>query len=77
MELPVERNSKCRACTQGQYPWYFYALFTHYVNLYHAFSPKLYIRVGLNDAIFSAPVQTGPGAHAAFCTMGTGCLFLG
>jgi len=21
---------------------------------------------------FSAPVQTGPGAHPAFCTMGTG-----
>jgi hypothetical protein len=25
---------------------------------------------------FSAPVQTGPGAHTAFCTMGTG-FFLG
>jgi len=25
---------------------------------------------------FSAPVQTGPGAHPAFCTMGTG-FFLG
>ena len=23
-------------------------------------------------AIFSAPVQTGPGAHPAFCTLGTG-----
>jgi len=23
---------------------------------------------------FSAPVQTGPGAHPAFCTMGTGSL---
>ena len=23
-------------------------------------------------AIFSAPVQTGPGAHPASCTMGTG-----
>ena len=23
-------------------------------------------------ARFSAPVQTGPGAHPAFCTMGTG-----
>ena len=24
------------------------------------------------EAIFSAPVQTGPGAHPASCTMGTG-----
>jgi hypothetical protein len=24
------------------------------------------------DARFSAPVQTGPGAHPASCTMGTG-----
>jgi hypothetical protein len=24
-------------------------------------------------AWFSAPVQTGPGAHSASCTMGTGC----
>ena len=23
------------------------------------------------EAIFSAPVQTGPGAHLAYCTMGT------
>jgi len=26
----------------------------------------------LVGARFSAPVQTGPGAHPAFCTMGTG-----
>ena len=25
-------------------------------------------------ARFSAPVQTGPGAHPAFCTLGTGCV---
>jgi len=25
-------------------------------------------------ARFSAPAQTGPGAHPAFCTMGTGSL---
>ena len=24
------------------------------------------------EARFSAPVQTGPGAHPAYCTMGTG-----
>ena len=28
-------------------------------------------------ARFSAPVQTGPGAHPAFCTMGTGSLSRG
>jgi len=28
------------------------------------------------EARFSAPVQTGPGAHPASCTMGTGS-FLG
>jgi hypothetical protein len=28
-------------------------------------------------ARFSAPVQTGPGAHPAFCTMDTGFLFRG
>jgi len=28
------------------------------------------------EASFSAPVQTGPGAHPASCTMGTGS-FLG
>jgi len=28
-------------------------------------------------AKFSAPVQTGPGAQPAFCTMGTGSLFPG
>jgi len=28
------------------------------------------------EARFSAPVQTGPGAHSASCTMGTGS-FLG
>ena len=27
----------------------------------------------LVEARFSAPVQTGPGAHPASCTMGTGC----
>ena len=26
---------------------------------------------------FSAPVQTDPGAHLVFCTMGTGSLFRG
>jgi hypothetical protein len=31
--------------------------------------PKIESRWG---ARFSAPVQTGPGAHPAFCTMGTG-----
>ena len=31
---------------------------------------------GLDGARFSAPVQTGPGAHPASCTMGTGS-FLG
>jgi hypothetical protein len=25
-------------------------------------------------ARFSAPFQTGPGAHPAFCTVGTGCV---
>jgi len=27
---------------------------------------------GVEGARFSAPVQTGPGAHPASCTMGTG-----
>jgi len=31
--------------------------------------PGIESRLG---AIFSAPVQTGPGAHPASCTMGTG-----
>ena len=28
-------------------------------------------------AVFSAPVQTGPGAHSASCTMNTGSISLG
>jgi hypothetical protein len=32
-------------------------------------SPGVRVPVGVR---FSAPVQTGPGAHAASCTMGTG-----
>jgi hypothetical protein len=27
----------------------------------------------LVGARFFAPIQTGPGAHPAYCTMGTGC----
>ena len=29
------------------------------------------------EAIYSAPVQTGPGSHLASCTMGTGSLSRG
>jgi hypothetical protein len=35
---------------------------------------KIYIPAG---ARFPAPVQIDPGAHPAFCTMGTGCLSRG
>jgi len=29
------------------------------------------------EARFTSSVQTGPGAHPAFCTMGTGCKAVG
>ena len=35
-------------------------------------SPGIEFRKGGRGSRFSAPVQTGPGAHPAFCTMGTG-----
>jgi len=41
---------------------------------YELRGPKIESRWGVR---FSAPVQTGPGAHPASCTMGTGSLFRG
>ena len=34
--------------------------------------PGIESRLGGGEARFSAPVQTGPEAHPASCTMGTG-----
>jgi hypothetical protein len=44
------------------------SLFTE-ILVYGLYGPGIESRWG---AIFSAPFQTGPGAHPASCTMGTG-----
>jgi len=43
-------------------------------NRYGLDGPGIESRWGVS---FSAPVQTGPGAHPASCTMGTGSLSRG
>lgn len=35
------------------------------------------VPVRARDSLFSAPIQTGPGAHPACCTGGTGALSRG